>query len=62
VHGDVVALTEQLTPADVVTLDTVICCYPFLPPLLDAATRPGPRLVGLTYPRDVWWMRIVMNL
>lgn len=61
-HGDVVALTEQLTPADVVTLDTVICCYPFLAPLLDAATRPGPRLVGLTYPRDVWWMRIVMNL
>lgn len=61
-RGDVVALAEQLPPADVVTLDAVICCYPYLAPLIDAATRPLPRLVALTYPRDLWWMRIVMNL
>lgn len=60
--GDVVELVAELPPADIVTLDSVICCYPYLEPLLDAATRSRPRLVGITYPRDVWWMRIYMRL
>jgi len=61
-HGDVVELAAQLPPADIVTLDSVICCYPYLAPLLEAAVRPNPHLVGLTYPRDVWWMRAYMRL
>ena len=60
-YGDVVELAAELPPADIVTLDSVICCYPHLPPLLAAAVRPGPWLVGLTYPRDVWWMRVFMR-
>jgi len=61
-YGDVVELAGDLPPADVVTLDSVICCYPYLGPLLAAATRSHPRLVGITYPRDVWWMRAFMRL
>ncbi|MGH2429097.1 MAG: class I SAM-dependent methyltransferase [Candidatus Limnocylindria bacterium] len=61
-YGDVVELAAEMPPADIVTLDSVICCYPYLAPLLEAATRPGPQLVGLTYPRDVWWMRAFMRL
>jgi SAM-dependent methyltransferase len=61
-YGDIVELTAELPPADIVTLDSVICCYPYLPALLQAAVLPGPRLVGLTYPRDVWWMRAYMRL
>jgi SAM-dependent methyltransferase len=61
-YGDVVELAVDLPPADVVTLDSVICCYPYLEPLLAAATRSRPRLVGITYPRDVWWMRMFMRL
>jgi len=60
--GDVVELDAELPPVDVVTLDSVICCYPYLEPLLAAATRSRPRLVGITYPRDVWWMRAFMRL
>lgn len=60
--GDVVELAGELPPADIVTLDSVICCYPYLEPLLAAATRSQPRLVGITYPRDVWWMRAFMRL
>jgi 2-polyprenyl-3-methyl-5-hydroxy-6-metoxy-1,4-benzoquinol methylase len=60
--GDLVELAAELPPADIVTMDSVICCYPYLPALLAAAIRPGPRLVGLTYPRDVWWMRAYMRL
>ena len=61
-YGDVVELGAELPAADIVTLDSVICCYPYLPALLEAALRPGPRLVGLTYPRDTWWMRGYMRL
>ena len=61
-HGDVVELAADLPPVDIVTLDSVICCYPYLEPLLAAATRSRPRLVGITYPRDVWWMRVFMRL
>jgi magnesium-protoporphyrin O-methyltransferase len=61
-YGDVVELAIELPPADIVTLDSVICCYPYLTPLLTAAMRPHPRVMGLTYPRDVWWMRAYMRL
>lgn len=55
-YGDVVELAAELPPADIVTLDSVICCYPYLARLLEAALSSRPRLVGLIYPRDVWWM------
>ena len=61
-YGDVVELADQLPSADIVTLDSVICCYPYLPALLDAAVKPNPRLIGVTYPRDMWWMRAYMRL
>jgi hypothetical protein len=56
-YGDVVELADDLPRADIVTADSVICCYPYLAPLLAAAVRPGPRLVGLTYIHDAWWLR-----
>ena len=61
-YGDVVELAGALSAVDVVTLDSVICCYPYLEPLLAAVTRSHPLLVGITYPRDVWWMRAFMRL
>ena len=61
-YGDVVELANDLPPAEIVTLDSVVCCYPHLELLLGAASRSGPRLVGITYPRDVWWMRAFMRL
>jgi SAM-dependent methyltransferase len=61
-YGDVVEIADELPATDIVTLDSVICCYPYLEPLLAAATRSRPYLVGITYPRDVWWMRAFMRL
>jgi len=60
--GDVVELADGLPDADVVTLDHVICCYPYLDRLLGAAVRPGTRLVALSYPHDAWWMRAYMRV
>lgn len=61
-HGDVVELAADLPKTDIVSLDSVICCYPYLPALLAAVLSVSPRLVGLTYPRGVWWMRVYMWL
>jgi SAM-dependent methyltransferase len=61
-YGDVVLLDAELPAVDIVTLDSVICCDPDLEALLAAATRTRPRLVGITYPRDLWWMRAFMRL
>jgi SAM-dependent methyltransferase len=60
--GDVVELAPDLPPADIVTADSVICCYPYLAELLAAAVQSGPRLVGLTYIHDKWWLRVMMRM
>ena len=56
-HGDFVALAPQIEPADIVTLDRVICCYRDMPALVRASAAKAQRLYGLVYPRDVWWTR-----
>jgi SAM-dependent methyltransferase len=56
--GDFVALAPDLEPADVVTLDRVVCCYPDVAALLGAASSHARRLIGLVYPRDSWWNRV----
>jgi SAM-dependent methyltransferase len=61
-YGDVSALAPELPAVDIVTADSVICCYPYLEQFLSAAVRSHPRLVGLTYPRDRWWQRAGMHL
>jgi magnesium-protoporphyrin O-methyltransferase len=62
--GDFVALAPEIDPADIVTLDRVVCCYSDLPALLQAASDRARRLIGLVYPRDASWNRVaarVMN-
>ena len=60
--GNFVELAESIEPADVVTLDRVVCCYPDVDALLGAAADKATRMVGLVYPRDIWWNRIVGRL
>jgi magnesium-protoporphyrin O-methyltransferase len=60
VLGDYVALAEQLAPADVVTLDRVVCCYPDFVPLLAAAARHAHRCLAISYPRGVSFVRVAM--
>jgi magnesium-protoporphyrin O-methyltransferase len=56
-HGDFVARAEEIPPASLVMLDRVVCCYPAMPALVGAAAARAERLLGLVYPRDVWWVR-----
>lgn len=57
VLGDFVMRSAEVAPADVVTLDKVVCCFPDMDRLLAAATARARRLFGIVYPRDDWWLR-----
>lgn len=61
-HGDFVDLAGELSPADIVTLDKVICCYDDMPALVQASARLARRHYGLVYPRDGWWFRLAATL
>ena len=61
-YGDVVELADDLPPAEIVVADAVICCYPFVDRLIGAFTTPRPRVVGLSYPHDAWFLRAGMHL
>ena len=58
-HGNFVELARQIEPADIVTLDRVICCYHDMPALVGTSAAKARRLYGLVYPRDDWWTRSV---
>jgi magnesium-protoporphyrin O-methyltransferase len=57
VHGDFVELAAEIEPADVVTLDKVICCYPDLEALVRLSAERSLRLYGLVFPRETLAVR-----
>ncbi|MEW5957459.1 MAG: class I SAM-dependent methyltransferase [Chloroflexota bacterium] len=61
-HGNFVDLAANISPADIVTLDRVICCYHDMPGLVTLSSMRAARLYGLVYPRDVWWVRLGLSL
>jgi SAM-dependent methyltransferase len=56
-HGDFTRMADQVEPADVVTLDRVICCYPDARALIGQSAAKARRLYGLVHPVDRWWTR-----
>jgi methylase of polypeptide subunit release factors len=64
-EGDFVALAGGVEPADIVTLDRMVCCYGNMPALVGEAAGHARRMIGFVYPRDAAWVRAiatVMNL
>ena len=56
-HGDFVQLATGITPADIVILLRVLCCYPDMHALVQASAGRARRSYGVIYPRSTWWMR-----
>ena len=48
--------------ASVVTLDRVICCYPFYERLLTEALKHASRGFAFSYPRDRWYVKAGVRL
>ncbi|WP_136416085.1 methyltransferase domain-containing protein [Herbaspirillum sp. ST 5-3] len=61
-HGDFVELASELAPADIVTLDRVICCYPDMETLVDASIAKAKHVYALVYPRERWITKIGAGL
>jgi tRNA1(Val) A37 N6-methylase TrmN6 len=58
VHADFVSVAPELPVATLVTLDRVVCCYPSYEALLNAALHHSEQCLALSYPRDVWYVRL----
>jgi magnesium-protoporphyrin O-methyltransferase len=58
VVADVLDSPAVVEPADVVVLNRVVCCSPDGVELTAAAARLTRRALVLSYPRDVWWLRL----
>ena len=48
----------DLSPADTVVLDRVVCCYPDAPALLRKAAAHSRAQLIFSYPRPAWWMNV----
>jgi len=57
-HGNFLALAPTIAPADLVTLDRVICCYPEFEPLLLASAALSRRYWAATFPLERWYVRL----
>lgn len=53
--GTLTELADEVGPADIVTLDKVVCCNADLALILGDVVLRARRMVGLVYPRDRWW-------
>jgi predicted TPR repeat methyltransferase len=61
-HGNFVDLAPQIAPAEIVTLDRVVCCYPDMENLVKLSAARAEKLYGLVYPRDTWWIKAGVKL
>jgi tRNA1(Val) A37 N6-methylase TrmN6 len=62
VQADFVSIAPELPTATLVTLDRVVCCSPAYEALLNAAITHAEHCLALSYPRDVWYVRLGMLL
>jgi magnesium-protoporphyrin O-methyltransferase len=57
-HGDFVELATGIEPADIVTLDRVICCYHDMRALVGLSSERARKYYGAVFPRDTWCLKI----
>ncbi|HAW51530.1 MAG TPA: hypothetical protein DCX54_04250 [Flavobacteriales bacterium] len=59
-HGDFMDLSEEIDIHDVVVLDKVICCYPYVTELLSKSISKSNSMIALVYPKSNWIGRIII--
>jgi magnesium-protoporphyrin O-methyltransferase len=62
IHADFTDVAADLSQADIVTLDRVVCCYPDFRSLLKSAAGRSRKAIAMTYPRETWYMRVGIAL
>ena len=60
--ADVLESPESVEAADIVVLNRVVCCSPDGIALTEQAARLARRTLVLSFPRDVFWVRVGLTL
>ena len=60
--GDFIHQTDEIEIADVCVMDKVVCCYPDAEGLVKATLAKTAKIYALTYPRDKWYVRLVIGM
>lgn len=60
--GNFVDVAKDIAPADIVTLDRVLCCYHDMPALVNLSAQKARKLYGIVYPLDRLWVRLAMEV
>lgn len=60
-RADFASQPDLVVPADIVILHRVVCCYPDMPRLVTAAAGHTRHLLAISFPRDVWYMHLVIE-
>ena len=58
IEGDFTSMASQVSVADIVTLDRVICCFDDMKQLVRLSASKSGQFLGAVYPRDVPWIRV----
>lgn len=61
-HGNFVEIAGNVSTADIVTLDKVICCYDEVERLIKLSCGKTSKFYGVIYPRDNWWVKAAIGL
>ena len=56
--ADFTSEAGQVAQAEIVLMHRVVCCYPDAPALVAAAAQHSTHLLALSYPVDIWYMRL----
>ena len=60
--GDFVEDQDKFESADIVVLNRVVCCYPWMDRMMSAATSKTTRYLGLAFPKEKWFMKTAIGL
>jgi SAM-dependent methyltransferase len=60
--GDFVEAAADVSAADFVILNRVVCCYQDMPRLVSAAAERAGGVLVLTFPNDRWWTRLGLSV
>lgn len=52
----------EVSPADIVVLNRVICCYHDMPKLAGAAADHAREVLAMSFPREGWWTSVGISL
>lgn len=55
--GDFVEDRDEFEPADIVVMNRVVCCYPWMGKMMDAAVAKTGKYLALVFPREKWWVK-----